>query len=293
MPSITDYNSLGKAILDQAHRQDLATFQDYFIQAGQDAIVNDLFDLNFGNGIKAMEATYGPDTIAGGTTAVPSDWIAPRAFQVADNGGNVFTLAFKVPAWIYDRYPVRQPTGLPAYIARDIQGAVSFTGSIAGGVLTVSAVSSGILQVGNILADGSGILPETVTGSVSITAFLSGTNGGVGTYSVSSPTIVAPSEPMTAGGNVFIGPYPDSAYTITGTYYAQPAVLSPANPTNWVISNYPIALHSACMLEAAKFLENDDMISRWGAFYLQKLKSIVDQDKAERFASSTVQIEVG
>ena len=64
--------------------------------------------------------------------------------------------------------------------ALGIQGpqVASFTGSIAGGTLTVSAMSSGTLGVGDVLS-GTGVTVGTY-----ITGLLSGT-GGVGTYSVS------------------------------------------------------------------------------------------------------------
>ena len=54
MPVIVDYTSLGKAITDFAHRQDIASYQDYFIQGAIEQIQNDVFDLNFGNGVRFM-----------------------------------------------------------------------------------------------------------------------------------------------------------------------------------------------------------------------------------------------
>ncbi len=65
------------------------------------------------------------------------------------------------------------------------------TGAIAGTTLTVSAVTSGALAVGQTLS-GSGVTPGTV-----ITAFSSGT-GGTGTYTV-SPSQTASSTTVSAG----------------------------------------------------------------------------------------------
>jgi hypothetical protein len=71
-------------------------------------------------------------------------------------------------------------------------GNVAFTGSIVGTTLTVTAISSGALALGQILS-GSGVSAGTV-----ITAFGSG-SGGNGTYTLNnSQTIV--SESMTAAG---------------------------------------------------------------------------------------------
>lgn len=68
-----------------------------------------------------------------------------------------------------------------------------FTGAINGTTLTVSALSSGYLDVGNQVI-GTGVSAGTV-----ITAFGTGT-GGVGTYTVNKSQTVAP-ESMVAGNN--------------------------------------------------------------------------------------------
>ncbi|QPF81674.1 hypothetical protein IC762_17775 [Bradyrhizobium genosp. L] len=66
------------------------------------------------------------------------------------------------------------------------------TASIAGNVLDVTAVASGLLQPGQTLADTSGNLQSNTL----ITAQLTGTPGGIGTYQVSVAQDVA-SEAMT------------------------------------------------------------------------------------------------
>lgn len=66
---------------------------------------------------------------------------------------------------------------------------VLFIGSITGTTLTVTSVTSGIIQVGQVLS-GTGILANTI-----ITAYIGGT-GGVGTYSVNTAQTVL-STPIT------------------------------------------------------------------------------------------------
>lgn len=66
----------------------------------------------------------------------------------------------------------------------------SFTGSISGTTLTVSAMTSGSVLIGDVLS-GAGI-----AGGTTITAFVSGTYGGVGSYTVNNSQTVA-SEAMT------------------------------------------------------------------------------------------------
>jgi|SRR5579884_1158972 len=93
------------------------------------------------------------------------------------------------------------PCGFPALAATDLLvqyasggAAANFTGSIAGGVLTVSAVTNGVLGPGAQIS-GAGVAPGTT-----ITGFGSGT-GNVGTYTVNIAQTVASlvgPEPMTA-----------------------------------------------------------------------------------------------
>lgn len=71
------------------------------------------------------------------------------------------------------------------------------TGAIATTTLTVSAVSSGFVDIGCVLT-GSG-----VTAGTKITGFLTGTNGGVGTYSVDTSQTVS-STSITLAGEITV-----------------------------------------------------------------------------------------
>lgn len=75
--------------------------------------------------------------------------------------------------------------------------AAFFTGSIAGGILTVSAIASGALAIGQTILDLLGnVLPGT-----SITSFGTGT-GGVGTYNLNLSYTVASQAMKTAAANL-------------------------------------------------------------------------------------------
>lgn len=116
---IIDYPSLAQALQDFSHRVDIANFQDYFIQFGELKIYRDIFSQNMGNGVQWMETTLSGNINATGSFTVPVDYLALKDAQVTDGNGAVFTLIYKDPQWIYTKYPIRQPEGLPAYIARD------------------------------------------------------------------------------------------------------------------------------------------------------------------------------
>lgn len=76
--------------------------------------------------------------------------------------------------------------------------AAAFTGAIATTTLTVSAVSSGTLSVGQVIA-GAG-----VTVGTRVTAQLTGTPGGVGTYTVSVSQTVASGSLTGAAGAAYV-----------------------------------------------------------------------------------------
>lgn len=291
MAVITDYTSLVAAINNYVHR-DLTASVDLFIQAATEQIQQDIPDQNFGNYIRPMEVGYGPVTLQGGITPVPTDWLGAKIMTVSDGNSDTWPLLMKAASWLYTRYPVRQPTGLPAYIARDVMASASFTASLTANVLTVTAMTAGSnpIQRGMIV-QGTGVVFSIANATI-VTSQLTGTTGGIGTYSVSGTTS-AGSEAMTGGGEIFVyGPYPDSNYTIAGTYYGVIPLLTSGASTNWLTSKAPALLQAACMVEAAIYVADDAMLTRWSSKYQEKLKALVDMDKAERWAAGTLALEI-
>ena len=89
-------------------------------------------------------------------------------------------------------------TTVPAYatpgsITASIGG--TFTASLSGTTLSVSAVLTGSLQVGDAVSGDDGI--NSLPASCSILAQLSGTAGGIGTYQVSAGTLSGVLDPTT------------------------------------------------------------------------------------------------
>lgn len=288
MPTIVDYASLSQAITDFTHRSDLVAFVDYFIQGAQEKINKDIADENDGNFIRAQEAPLPSLAIAANVIQVPADWLGPKLLRILDGAGGIFTLVVKDPQWIYANYPLRNAEGVPAYVARDITTNASFTGSISGTTLTVSAMATGSLPlvIGQPIDDITGLIQF---GTI-LTGFVSGT-GGVGTYTVSISQTVG-SEAMTAGGEVFIfGPCPDSNYTMQGTYYSQAPLLSVSNTTNWMVLKAPTLLHAACMIKAQPFIRDADGLTLWSGIYQTEIEGLINKDKAERWGAATMQVE--
>ena len=88
----------------------------------------------------------------------------------------------------------------------------TYTGSIGGYVLSVSAISSGTVQIGQTLT-GSGILAGTT-----ITSFISGTNGGIGTYGINrNQTVASTTITATSGDYVYTITYNGTSWNPPGT----------------------------------------------------------------------------
>ena len=361
MAIIKDYASLTQAIADWTHRADLTAgtspFSDYFIQSAQEAIENDIYDLNFGNGIALQETPYGPYPITNGVVPVPTDWLTPKFMTVADGQGDTDTLIFKSAAWIYDAYPQRTAAGVPAYIARDVwqssyaapmaftatSGQTVFNLGVAPSSSTLAVVSldgasltqnidytlSGTrLTLANGAIAGQTLAVQLLTTVASTTSFVassgqnafaltSNPNSSVVLVTLDGSVLSAGTDYLVAGGyltlasgaqagqtlviyfasgSVFIfAPYPDGAYTVQGTYYQKAPLLSygSATTSNWMTAHAGNILLAASMVEASKFLKDATMLQGWGAIYQERLKALVDRDKAERWSAATMQVEVG
>lgn len=94
----------------------------------------------------------------------------------------------------------------------------------------------------------------------------------------SKPTFIAVDD-----GNFIFGPYPDSGYTLKGTYYAKPTALSTSNETNWVVTNAPDLVLFGALVESAPYLGDDPRITLWEAKFQQTVDRVKRQEKRERW----------
>jgi hypothetical protein len=91
--------------------------------------------------------------------------------------------------------------------------------------------------------------------------------------------------------NDFIfGPYPDSGYTVKGTYYKKLTAVSAT--VNDLFTNQPDLYLSACLAEAFRFLRNDAMMKYWDGRYAEIKSAVSAQDKAERISGGPLQMVV-
>lgn len=94
--------------------------------------------------------------------------------------------------------------------------------------------------------------------------------------------------------NFIFGPYPDSAYTIKGTYYKKGTALSQDGSADqsWLITDVPDLTYFAALCEAAPWLKDDARIPIWEQKYALLKKAIQSQDSNEEFSGSPLQMTV-
>ena len=86
------------------------------------------------------------------------------------------------------------------------------------------------------------------------------------------------------GDNFIFGPYPDSTYTVKGTYYKRLDALSNSNTTNWFTTNAPDLLLWAALAEAEPFVMNDQRALMWEAKYKAVKDKVQAEDDQEEFS---------
>lgn len=83
------------------------------------------------------------------------------------------------------------------------------------------------------------------------------------------------------GANVDFGPYPDSAYTIKGTYWKKLDALSDSNTSNWLITDAPYLLLWASLCEAAPFCQDDARVALWEQKYAAQKAQLENEARNE------------
>jgi len=78
------------------------------------------------------------------------------------------------------------------------------------------------------------------------------------------------------GDNIYFGPTPDAAYTISLDYYARLAALTSA--TNWVLQKHPMVYLAGAMAEACMYLRDTEGVQMWAGRYSAEVKQLQDTD---------------
>lgn len=90
-------------------------------------------------------------------------------------------------------------------------------------------------------------------------------------------------------GQTFVfGPYPDAAYTLSGTYWKKSNQLTSVNSVTWMTNSIPSVLLAACLKYAARFNKDAEGLSMWDGIYQDGLAKFILADKAEELSGSSL-----
>ena len=89
---------------------------------------------------------------------------------------------------------------------------------------------------------------------------------------------------------LFLGPSPDSAYTMEMDYYRKFPSLSTIITTNEMLTDNPDVYLYGSLLEAEPFIKNDTRIQVWGTSFYKAITDIQDQDSKDRHSGSEMRI---
>jgi len=78
--------------------------------------------------------------------------------------------------------------------------------------------------------------------------------------------------------NFLFSPTPDAAYPFELLYYQLPALLDAVNQTNWTTDLAPNALLHGALVQASRFLKNDERVPLWQATYDRDLSLLNGED---------------
>ena len=92
------------------------------------------------------------------------------------------------------------------------------------------------------------------------------------------------------GDNVYLGPAPDSVYTIKFFYYKKVPALTDSATTNTILTNSPDVYLYGSLLEAEPFLMNDQRVQLWATAFRQAIEDIQNQDDKDRHSGSELRV---
>jgi len=80
------------------------------------------------------------------------------------------------------------------------------------------------------------------------------------------------------GAELQLYPVADQDYTSELTYIARVPALGVANPTNWILADYPDAYLYGALVQSAPYLRDDARATTWGTLFAAALDDICNAD---------------
>ncbi|WP_179400685.1 phage adaptor protein [Burkholderia guangdongensis] len=97
----------------------------------------------------------------------------------------------------------------------------------------------------------------------------------------------------TLGNNLYLQTYVDGVKLLVVNYFRTIQPLSEANPSNWLLEDWPNVYLYAVLVEAAKYLMDDERLPMWSEELESAVLDMKESDKIARYpARSKLQMRV-
>lgn len=88
------------------------------------------------------------------------------------------------------------------------------------------------------------------------------------------------------GSELLVGPTPDQSYTAEATYFEALQALSGSNATNSIILEAPDIYLWGSLMQAEKYLENDDRVATWKTDFAECVEELNGKRQTEEYSAS-------
>ncbi len=139
------------------------------------------------------------------------------------------------------------------------------------------AVPAGLVQARSVYWDGNTRLPLKYTTPEQLDIFAA--NSGI------------PSRYTLTGSQIKVAPSASGNLKLTGNFRFVP--LSASNATNNILTNYPDAYLYGSLLQHYIFSGGDEGAAKYGALFSAAIDRITRDNKARKYAGSTLQVRCG
>ena len=84
--------------------------------------------------------------------------------------------------------------------------------------------------------------------------------------------------------------YDSGVTSVSLTYYAKIPALSVSNPTNWMLTKYPMAYLYGALIHSAPFMMDSARIQEFWMLYKQSVGGLINSDLGARYASMKARV---
>ena len=150
---------------------------------------------------------------------------------------------------------------------------ISVTLVTVAGQATITAPTDMLSLRSLTLQSSSNVVLDYLTPDQFNTVYTSATTGTPQSFSI-------------VGDYIYLGPVPSTAFNVQCIYTAEVPPLA-SNPTNWLITNFPQVYLSACLIEVARYSQNNEAMQAAEISYKEAINSV---NAIDWYSGSTMRV---